>query len=326
MSTRTTFIGCSVAALLLATACSSDSEADTDTYPENNIDVVVPVPAGSSADLTTRIVADCLESELDTTVLVENRDGGSGSVGNTHFTQADPDGYTLVATTIPQAVIPSQIEDGIEYEAESFLPVGTIGHAPIALIVGADSPYETAEEFMEAAENERLLVGAPGATSVPALVGSALTAEYDQDLEVVPFDGNANTLQGVRSGDVDGIYVAADAGVILPAVENEEVRVLAVTAENELAHLPNVPTMESLGYSGPLFTDAAWSLFLATQPETSEVIVETLEGATRNCMESDAVRGEIGEEILPEQFIDGGETLERLLRAQDIYGEYATSE
>jgi tripartite-type tricarboxylate transporter receptor subunit TctC len=138
------------AAILLALAACSDGEEDSEGYPDGAVTIVVPVPAGSSTDLSTRILAPCLEDELGQTVLVENHEGGSGAVGNTYFTQADPDGYTLVSTTAANAVLPPLLEDGVQFDADSFLPLGTIGQAPIVMVVSDDSPYETADEFLAA--------------------------------------------------------------------------------------------------------------------------------------------------------------------------------
>jgi tripartite-type tricarboxylate transporter receptor subunit TctC len=215
------------AAILLALAACSDGEEDSEGYPDGAVTIVVPVPAGSSTDLSTRILAPCLEDELGQTVLVENHEGGSGAVGNTYFTQADPDGYTLVSTTAANAVLPPLLEDGVQFDADSFLPLGTIGQAPIVMVVSDDSPYETADEFLAEAESERLLVGVPGATSVPAIVVQALIENHGLAMEMVPFDGNGNTIQALRSGDVNVAYLSADSGVTLPRLADNEIRALA---------------------------------------------------------------------------------------------------
>lgn len=300
------------------TACSGSG--DPAEYPQENITVVVPVPAGSSTDLSTRIVTPCLEEELDTSIQVENREGGSGAVGNTYFSQSEPDGYTLVSTTAANAVLPPLLEDSVEFDADSFRPVGTIGQAPIVMVT-REGEYDSAEELLTSAEGSRTVVGVPGATSVPAIVVDGLIATHDVGVETVPFDGNGNTLQALRAGDVDAIFVSADSGVTLPALEEGGVEALATAVTEPAPHLPDVPTLDSLGYSDLPYADSFW--FLATQPDTPDEIANTLESAMQTCMSDSDVQDQLGEGVAPPEFVGAEETNERLHEAAASYAEVA---
>lgn len=301
----------SVGVLLLAGCSADSSEGEREDYPNRAISLVVPVPAGSSTDLSTRVVAQCLEEDLGQTVVVENREGGSGAVGNGFFARADADGYTLVSTTAANAVLPPILEGDVGYDAKSFQPIGMIGQAPIVLVVPADSPYATAEDMFAEAESGRVLVGIPGATSVPAISINALIEQSGLNIEPVTFDGNGGTMQALLSGEVQAAYVSADGGVTLPRIESGEVVALATAVTEPVAHLPEVPTLDSLGYSDLPYADSFW--YLATQVDTPEPVFSRLEQAMESCMSSDDVKEQLGEGVAPAEFIDG-ETTGELLR------------
>ena len=310
-----------IATLVTLTSCGqTQNSASADDYPDRTIDLIVPVPAGSSTDVSTRFVVPCLEEELDATIVVENRDGGGGAVGNGLFAQAEADGYTLVSTSVGNAVVPPIAEGGVGYEPDSFLPLGMIGQAPVVLVVAADSPYTTAEDFFDAATSERLVVGIPGPTSVPGISLKALTTTQDLQLEAVPFTGNGNTIQALLGGEVDAAYLSADGGVTLPRIQSGEVLALATAVEEPAASLPDVPTLVSLGYDGLPLGDSFW--FLATQVDTPEPIVAALEAAMETCMSNGDVQAQIGEGVAPPEFIPGSDVQEMLETAATGYEEF----
>lgn len=291
-----------------------------ESYPERSITLIVPVPAGSSTDVSTRFVVPCLEDELDGTIVVENRGGGGGAIGNGLFAKADPDGYTLVSTAVGNALVPPIVEGNVGYDAESFVPLGMIGTAPVVLVVPADSPYTTAEDLLDDAASERIVVGIPGPTSVPGISLNALTTQYDLQTEAVPFTGNANTIQALIGGEVDAAYLSADGGVTLPRIQSGEVRALATGVEEPAESLPDVPTFDSLGYGGLPLGDSFW--FLATQPGTSEPVVAELEAAMQSCMSDSDIQGQIGAGVAPAEFIPGSDVAQMLETAATGYQEY----
>jgi tripartite-type tricarboxylate transporter receptor subunit TctC len=307
------------AALVLAAGCSlTEAPASTD-YPSRPISVIVPVPAGSSTDLSTRVLTPCLEKELGTTLVVENREGGSGAVGNAAFARADADGYTLVSTTAANAVLPPILEGDVGYDAGRFRPLGMIGTAPIVLVVRADSPFRTAEDFFAAAGREEVKMGVPGATSVPGISANALVASTGLRVTPVPFDGNGGTMAAVLSGEVQAGYMSADSGVVRPRVDAGEIRALATAVTEPIETMPDVPTLTSLGYTGLPYADSFW--FLATQQGTPDAVTTTLENAMRTCMTSEDVVTALGEGVAPRSFIDGAEVGRRLQQAATDYAK-----
>ena len=319
---RITVITAATAGMILLAGCSSvaggsGAGGNSNSYPERRISIIVPVPAGSSTDLSTRIVASCLEGELGQTIIVENREGGSGAVGNGAFARAKADGYTLVSTTAANAVLPPILEGDVGYDLDSFQPVATIGQAPVVLLVPAGSKYSSAEEFFEDAQSDRVLVGIPGATSVPAISITALIEQHDLEIEPVAFDGNQGTVQALLGGEVEAAYVSADGGVTLPRIASGEVVALATAVTEPVPNLPDVPTLESLGYSDLPYGDSFW--FLATQPGTPDDVIDVLETAAADCMTEEDVREQLGEGVAPADFIGGDQTLQALRAASEDY-------
>jgi tripartite-type tricarboxylate transporter receptor subunit TctC len=304
-------------ALVLAAGCSLTEAPASSDYPSRPVSVIVPVPAGSSTDLSTRVLTPCLERELGTTVVVENREGGSGAVGNATFARADADGYTLVSTTAANAVLPPILEGDVGYDVDRFRPIGMIGTAPIVLVVRTDSPFRTAQDLFGAVGREEVMLGIPGATSVPGISANALVASTGLRIAPVPFDGNGGTMAAVLSGEVQAGYMSADSGVVLPRLASGEIRALATAVTEPIETMPDVPTLESLGYTGLPYGDSFW--FLATQQGTPDGVVAVLENAMRTCMTSDEVVTALGDGVAPASFIDGSEVGRRLRQAAADY-------
>lgn len=295
-----------------AVVLSGCSAAAAD-YPSQPISVIVPVPAGSSTDLATRLVTPCLESELGTTIVVENRDGGSGAIGNGEFVRSRADGYTLVSTTAANAVLPELLQGGAGFNAESFLPIGMLGEAPIVLVARDSVDVE------DLLSDPGALIGIPGATSVPGIVLQSLVGDHDVPATAVPFDGNGGTINALLGGEVDAALVSADSGVVLPRISDGEIVPLATAIEEPMATLPELPTLASFGYEGLPYANSFW--FLGAQTETDAAIVETLSTALASCMGDADVVQSLGEGVAPAEFIDGDAVAELLREAEAAYAE-----
>ena len=313
MKSATTTVALSLSALALA-GCASGSGGGA-AYPDKSISVIVPVPAGSSTDLATRLVVPCLEEELGQTIVVENREGGSGAVGNGEFVRARPDGYTLVSTTAANALLPELLQGGVGFSAESFQPVGMLGEAPLVLVTRADDDT-SAEDLLSGSEGA--LIGIPGATSVPGIVMQSLVDDHDATATVVPFDGNSETVAAVLSGEVAAAMVSAYSGVVLPRISDGELTAVATAIEEPMASMPEVPTLASQGYEDLPYANSFW--FLATQVDTPADVVTTLQEATETCMTSDEVREQLGQ-AAPEEFVAGDEVADLLTEAETGYAD-----
>jgi tripartite-type tricarboxylate transporter receptor subunit TctC len=189
-----------------------------------------------------------------------------------------------------------------------------IGTAPVVLVVAADSPFKTAAAFLDAAKTDRVTVGIPGPLSVPGISLSALKEMHSLKLEGIPFTGNSNTIQALVAGEVQAAYLSADGGVTLPRIASGELIALATAVAAPTESLPDVPTLNSLGYSGLPNGDSFW--FLAAPTGTAEPIMEKLETSMKTCMSDPAIQKQIGEGVAPTQFI-GREAVTQMLREAD---------
>jgi tripartite-type tricarboxylate transporter receptor subunit TctC len=260
-----------------------------------------------------------LEEQIGGTIVVENREGGGGAVGNGLFASAEADGYTLVSTAVGLAIIPPITEGNVGYDSDTFRPLGMIGQAPVVLVVRDDSKYQTAEDLLTAAETERIVVADAGPLTVQGISLRALTDAYDLQLEEISFTGNAETMQSLISGEVDAAYMSADGGVTLPRIQSGDVRALAVGVDDPAPSLPDVPTLKSLGYDELPDGNSYW--FLATQEGTPEPIVEELSAAMETCMTDPEIQGQIGEGVAPPEFISGESIAEMLESTSEAYRE-----
>lgn len=148
------FIAAIVGGFLL-TSCAVSDSGSTQKYPSNRITIIAPYPAGSSPDLAARAVASGFEKKFDSEIIVENVPGGAAIPGTTRVANSEPDGYTLGLLTTGSQVIAPLVSEA-SYTFKDFTYIGTVAQRPSVFVVPGDSPYDTIEQFFEAAK--RILV------------------------------------------------------------------------------------------------------------------------------------------------------------------------
>lgn len=306
-----------VAAGVLAGCGNDGGSGGEGGYPSDDIRLLVPYAAGGPTDLTTRTVGACLESELDTTVIVENLPGGSGALATTELVSAEPDGYTLSLVTAGTMVL-TPLANEVGYTVEDITPIGVMADVPSVLAVGEDSEYASAEDFLEAAEAApgTVNVGVPGASTPQGIELQRLADEHDVEVTVVPFNGNAEMTTAVLGGNVDAVLINAsqdvteriDSGAFVP---------LIASSEERLSWLPDVPTFTELGFEGLTLSGSTFGL--AGPAGLPDDVVTTLEDTLRSCLEQDEVREGIGEVYVPAEFAGADELAEILERTQEVY-------
>ncbi|WP_040337552.1 tripartite tricarboxylate transporter substrate binding protein [Candidatus Blastococcus massiliensis] len=314
---------CSAPVLLLVAVgalagCGDDGgDGGSGDYPSADIRLLVPYAAGGPTDLTTRTVGSCLESELDATVIVENLPGGSGALATTELIGAEPDGHTLSLVTAGTMVL-TPLANEVGYTYEDITPIGVMAEVPSVLAVGENSPYASAEDFVEAAEADpgTLNVGVPGASTPQGIELQRLADEHDVEVTVVPFDGNAEMTAALLGGNVDAVLINASTDVV-ENIESGSFVPLIASSEERLEWLPDVPTFTELGFEGLTLSGSTFGL--AGPADLPDDVVATLEDTLRSCLESDEVREGIGVEYVPEEFGDADQLAEVLERTQEVY-------
>lgn len=272
-----------LAALLAPVVCSPVQAQD---YPTRAVKIVVPFPAGGTADAMPRIIGDWLSRKWGQAVVIENRTGAGGNVGAEAVAKADPDGYTLLSSPPPPLVINHNLYPRLGFDPLQFVPIVIMGRVPNALIVNPKIKANTvAEVIAEARANPGKMTSATQGNGTT----SHLTSEMFQmmanvKLQHVPYRGSAPALNDLVAGSVDLMF--DNLGVSLSLVQAGKLKLIAVASPQRMATLPEVPTVaETL----PGFESAAWYAIVAP-PGTPEAIAEKINRDVNEALRDPEIR------------------------------------
>jgi tripartite-type tricarboxylate transporter receptor subunit TctC len=233
-----------MSALVLVIAAGT---AQAQAWPSKPLRAVIPVGAGSTADIVPRIVFEELSQQLGQPIVVENRTGAGGTIGSAFVARAEPDGYTLLVHSNAHTIAPSLYPKLDYHPARDFVSVVPLGTSPNVLVVSPSSGFRTARDLIAAAKAK------PGALNFSSVgVGTAthLSAErfrMSAGLQAVhiPFKGGAEAMSEVIAGRVDFFF--GPVGLVLPHVREGKLVALAVNGSQRSAALPDVPTLRESG-------------------------------------------------------------------------------
>ena len=233
------------AALALLAAPAAPAFAQS-PYPSQNIKFVVPYPAGGATDTLGRTVAQKLQEAWGQNVIVENRAGAAGTIGNNVVAKAAPDGYTVLIAITAIIQQPSLMEKLPYDPLRDFTPVTMIARSPSMLAVPLSSPAKTLKDFvaMVKAQPAKHSFGSYGAGTSSHIQGALLNQQAGLDLVHVPFQGAAPLVTNLVGGQLSAAFV--DSASARPQLAN--MRPLAVTGTSRMPGLPDVPSFVELGY------------------------------------------------------------------------------
>lgn len=301
--------GVIAAALALVAACGDDDNGDGE-FPTGDIRMVVSYAAGGPTDVAGRAIANFMEDDLGITVVVENREGASGSVGTGEVLRSTADGYTIAMTTASAASRVPLI-DPVGYDLEDVQSIGVATYGPGLVLVRADSEYETLEDLVAAAQADpgRLNFGTAGAASPQQVELVRWEREYGVNIEAVPFQGEAPAVTALLGRNIDGCF-CSNAQTTLAQVDAGEFRVLATGSPQRLSDMPDVPTLAESGYETLIYGN---SYFILVAPSgVPDETLEVLEGALERALQDEEIIQIIGEERIPDEFI-GSDALQSLM-------------
>ena len=272
-----------VAACVAAFALSAQAQG----YPNKSIRIVVPYPAGGSADLLPRIFAEKLWAKWGQPVLVENRPGAGGNIGAEFVYKAEPDGYTLFATAPGPLVVNQNLFRKLAFDPSQFVPVSVMAAIPNVLIVNPRVPVKTVDELIAyaAANRGKLNYGSQGNGTTSHLTAELFkSAAGGLEITHVPYKGSAPAMAALLAGEIDLMF--DNLGVTLQHVKAGRLRALATCGEKRVASLPEVPAMSEI-LSG--FSSVAWFGIVAP-PKTPMPIAQTLSAAVAEAIRMPDVR------------------------------------
>src|SRR5215467_13864829 len=216
--------------------------ASAQTFPTRTVRIIVPFPAGGTADVMPRVVADWLSRKWGQRVVIENKTGAAGNIGAEAAYNAAPDGYTLLSAPAPPLVINQNLYPKLPFDPTQFVPIAVMGIVPNALVVNPQKIAATsvADFIAYAKANPGKVASATQGNGTTSHLTSELFALMAKVSFVnVPYRGSAPALQGLLAGDVDIMF--DNLGVSLPLVEAGKLKLLAVASAARLPTLPDVP-------------------------------------------------------------------------------------
>jgi len=260
-------------------------------YPSRNITMMVPYPPGGQADFAGRPIAAALERALGKAVIVENRGGGGGSVGNAAAARSAPDGYTILIGLPVLAVLPEA--DRLfgrtpSYEMTQLVPVARILADPTLFAVQSNAPWKNVRELVEDAKKRpgEITYGSSGVYGTTHVAMEIFTNGAGVKLLHVPYRGVGPAVTGLLSGQIQAL--ASAPGSVKPHVDSGAMRVLANWGEERIASFPDVPTFKEAGYPEIVYYNWAGVFLPRGVPEP---VVTRLRDAMRQAMrDPDVIR------------------------------------
>jgi tripartite-type tricarboxylate transporter receptor subunit TctC len=247
----------------------------------------VPFAAGSAIDIAFRVVLEQLATQLGQNIVVDNRGGAGGTIGTGLVAKAEPNGYTLLATSSAHAIAPS-LYANLGYDPlRDFAAVGPIGLSPFVLVVSPQKGFKTAREFVAAANAKpgTFNFASVGEGSASHLSAERFRLSAGMHAVHIPFKGGPEAMTEVIAGRVDFFLMAMSAA--LPQVREGKLTALAVNTAKRSAALPSVPTTEEAGYSNAEYP--TWfGLFLPAR--TPRDIVDRLQRETAKALQDPRLR------------------------------------
>lgn len=237
------------------------------------ITVVSPFPPGGGTDTLTRMVTSEIAKQQGWEIIVENKPGAGGNLALNTIAKAKPDGKTLVMAQTDNIVLNPWLYKTLPYDTfKDFTPVGLVATSPGVFVVNPDSSYQTVKDVHEAAKKSpgTITLGIPGVGSSGDLLGRLWQQGADMEIEHIPYRGWAQASTDLISGRID-IYMGSVAS-LLPNINGNTVRALAVAAEERSPSLPDVPTFTESGVAG--VDKAIWWGLMAPANTPNEIVTE----------------------------------------------------
>ncbi len=271
-----------VTVLFAASDCAS-----AQGFPDRTVKIVVPYPAGGSADVLPRIVADWLSKKWGQPVVIENITGAGGNIAAATVYNAPADGYTLLASPAGPLAINQNLYAHLNFNPLAFEPIVVMAQIPNALLVNPEKIHaNTVAEFIDylKANPMKTNCGTQGNGTTSHLTLEMFQTTAQVKAQNVPYRGSAPAMQALMSGEIE--FMFDNLGVSMAQVRAGKLKLIATAAAKRSPALPDVPAIaETL----PGFESVAWFAF-AAPPKTPKATVEKLNGDINEALRSPEVK------------------------------------
>jgi tripartite-type tricarboxylate transporter receptor subunit TctC len=254
-----------------------------ESYPDKPIRMVVPFPPGGAVDILGRLVAQHLGEQMKQAIVVENRSGANGSVGNEAAARAAPDGYTILLGANGLATNSSLYPTRSFSELKSLTPVAYVGSAPLIMVVPENSPSKSLKDIIDVARTDptKISYASAGPGSSAHLGSELLKSVAKVGMLHVPYKGGAPALVDLTAGRVN--FMLLDPLQAMPQIKSGRLRAIVVGSKDRLNLLPDVPSAAEAGY--PDFEATVWWGFMAPMG-TPPAIVDRLNAEINKALTS----------------------------------------
>ena len=251
------------------------------------IKIIVPFGPGGVADLTVRTVAQKMSDNMGQAVVIENKPGAGGIAAGDTVAKAEADGHTLLLMSNGTAVSAGLFKSLPFDTVKDFAPISSLGFFDIAIVVPQNSPYKTLADFMAFARANpgKLNIGSINVGSTQNLSAELFKTSANIQAQIVPFNGTPAVITALRGGHIDAAVEILSP--MLPQINANEVRALAVFGDKRSTVLKDVPTAAQSGLAG--FNASSWNA-LAAPGKTPKDIVARLNREVKAALDAPDVK------------------------------------
>ena len=278
-----------LAAIALLAVLNTARADDAANYPAQNIKIIVPFPAGGTADTLPRLVADKLRQKWNQTIIIENRSGAGGNIGAEAVASSAADGYTLLASPPGPIAINQTLYKKLSFKPEDLMPVTLIGTAPNVLDVRPDFPARTVKELIDyaRANPDKVSFASQGNGTTSHLTAILFQKLTGSRMVHVPYRGTTPALQDIMGNTVDIFFDNLGSSMSLHV--GKKLRILGVCGPERAPLLADVPTVRESGV--PDFVSVTWFALMAPKG-TPEAIVAKLNSAVTEILKDPDIQAQ----------------------------------
>ncbi|WP_447957343.1 Bug family tripartite tricarboxylate transporter substrate binding protein [Vreelandella sp. EE7] len=276
--------------------------------------IVVPFAPGGTSDILARYIAPELSDAIGQPVIVENKAGAGGNIGADYVAKATPNGHTLLLSDLTALLAAPSVLESVAYDIENDLaPVTMVSYSPYVLGVSQRNEFADFDELLEYSRNNPgdISVATSGVGANNHITTERLIQHLDLDWNVIAYRGGSDATRAVVSGESDMLLNGTTAS--LPFVLSGQMSALAVTGEERLEELPDIPTFRELGLPGEL--DGTYQGILITAGSPPEV-VERLQKELTAILATEEIQSRIAEQGGQARPSDSPEQLQEWMATQ----------
>ncbi len=278
-------------------AAPSVAQAQSAAWPQKAIHIIVPNPAGGSADLLPRLISEALSLKVSQPVVVENRPGAAGNIAAEWFSNVEPDGYTLFAAPPPSLSINVSLYPKINYDPSKFVPITILATVSNALLVHPSISASTVQELIafSKANPDKLAYASQGNGSTSHLTAELFKQKTGAPMVHVPYKGDAPAIADLMAGHVQIMF--GNIAAASSHLKTGKLKLLAVTSAKRLSGYPSVPCINE---TIPGFISVTWFGVVAP-PKTPMALAQKISKTMADILKTPEMMkkyAEVGAEVV----------------------------